>query len=119
MQFKLSADLQPTVRLPFEPCEAQVLTWLPLAVRYKLDQASLKLPLKAWQRLPREDRERLLALPAGSAFEAHAVSTGAFHKPSRERIPSTFVDYVSRKVREKHARTLQAYPEQCARSEPC
>ena len=119
MQFKLSADLQPTVRLPFEPCEAQALTWLPLAVRYKLDQASLKLPLKAWQRLPREDRERLLALPAGSAFEAHAVSTGAFHKPSRERIPSTFVDYVSRKVREKHARTLQACPEQCARSEPC
>lgn len=119
MQFKLSADLQPTVRLSFEPCEAQALTWLPLAVRYKLDQASLKLPLKAWQRLPREDRERLLALPAGSAFEAQAVSAGAFHKPSRERITSAFVDYVSHKVREKHVSTLQAHPEQCARSESC
>jgi len=114
MLFNMSADLQPTVHLPFEPGEAQALTWLPLAVRYKLDQVSLKLPLKAWQSLPRKDRERLLALPAGSAFEAHAVSAGAFHEPPRELVPGAFGDYVSRKFREKHAGTAQAYPDQCA-----
>lgn len=98
---RMSTDLPPTTCLPTEPGQARALTWLPLAVRYKLDLASLKLSLRLWQALPRGDREALVGLPPGPWFERLARRAGAFDAPARQPAPASFAEYVERKVLEK------------------
>jgi hypothetical protein len=100
----MSADLPPTTCLPTEPGEARALTWLPLAVRYKLDLASLKLSLRLWQALPRSGREALVALAPGPSFERLARQAGAFDAPAREPVPASFAEYVARKALDKKER---------------
>lgn len=62
--------MAPVTVLAWEPPQAQALEWLPLAVRFKLDAAGVKIGLAQWQSLAHEERAWLLACPAGDAFEA-------------------------------------------------
>jgi hypothetical protein len=58
----------------FECPQAQELVWLPLAVRFKLDQCQLRLRLIEWQQMPFDQRTSLLACPPGEAFRQLLVS---------------------------------------------
>lgn len=78
----MKSRLTPTACLDFEPDEAKQLVWLPLAVRYKLDEASLRIRLNAWQALPLEERANLLALPDGPDFRRAALQAGASQHPA-------------------------------------
>lgn len=95
----LPSDPSPTQSFAFEPEAACALTWLPLAVRYKLDQRGLRVSLQAWQALPRSQRERLLACPPGEVF--HGLALALFGEACRrDRTPSEpgrFGDYLERK----------------------
>lgn len=51
----------------FERDFAEDLGLMPLAVRYRLDLAGVKLGLQAWRALPRDMRGKLLAFPIGGA----------------------------------------------------
>lgn len=76
----VSPFLVPTSCLDFEPPEARVLTWLPLAVRHKLDECGLRLSLHDWQQLPLQRRAALLAAPLADdpeGFEQQALAAGA------------------------------------------
>jgi hypothetical protein len=70
-------DLTPTCCLPFEPQSAQLLLWLPLAVRHKLDSAGLKLTLGQWLALPTATRAALLVRLPAQGFAAEAREAGA------------------------------------------
>lgn len=70
-------DLTPTNCLPFEPEPARTLQWLPLAVRHKLDEASLKLTLGHWQALPMATRAALLKRLPAQGFASEARHAGA------------------------------------------
>jgi hypothetical protein len=61
--------MDPVRLIPCEPPQAHSLVWLPLAVRFKLDAAGLRVSLFEWQTLTREQRFGLLACPAGACFE--------------------------------------------------
>jgi hypothetical protein len=45
---------------------------VPMAVRFKLDRVGVKLSLRQWSRMTREDREGLLVAPCGTADEVSA-----------------------------------------------
>lgn len=95
----LPPDPGPTQAFPFEPDAARALTWLPLAVRYKLDRCALRVSLQAWQALPLRSRERLLACPAGDAFHglALALFEGACRRDPTPTDPGPFRDYLARR----------------------
>jgi hypothetical protein len=59
----------PTMVLPFEPIEARELTWIPLAVRFKLDRCGVRISLGQWQALSVTERGALLLAPEGRMFE--------------------------------------------------
>jgi hypothetical protein len=61
--------MQPDRVFDFEPEEARKLQWLPLAVRYKLDQCGLKIGLQQWHALALDQREALVRRPPGALFE--------------------------------------------------
>lgn len=52
--------------------------WLPLAVRFKLDGAGLKLSLKQWHSLAPSTRAGLLQLLPGRGFVEAAQNSGAY-----------------------------------------
>lgn len=54
---------------PFEGAASQDLSLIPLAVRYKLDRAEIKLHLKQWQALSVEERRQLLNAPCNTATD--------------------------------------------------
>jgi len=58
----------------FEPPQARELVWLPLAVRFKLDQCELRLRLIEWQQIPFDQRTSLLACQPGDAFRQLLLS---------------------------------------------
>ncbi|HEX4023349.1 MAG TPA: nitrate reductase associated protein [Steroidobacteraceae bacterium] len=63
-------NAQPGVRpgiFDFERDFAGSLHCIPMSVRLKLDCCGVKLSLKQWNRLPSEERHRLLELPCDSA----------------------------------------------------
>lgn len=70
-------NVEPTACLPFEPDEVRRLSWLPLAVRHKLDGCGLRLTLTAWQALPLAVRAALLHQSSGPAFALLAGQAGA------------------------------------------
>jgi hypothetical protein len=70
-------DVEPSACLPCEPEAARSLQWLPWAVRYKLDGASLKLSLSQWQALDPETRKDLVRRLPADGFEALARRAGA------------------------------------------
>ena len=45
------------------------LTYIPLAVRFKLDKCGIKLSLEAWQQLPEDRRRKLLQAPYDQAAD--------------------------------------------------
>jgi len=49
---------------------------IPMAVRLKLDRAQIKLSLRQWSRLSRDDRQELLDAPCGSRCEIDAYHAG-------------------------------------------
>ncbi len=69
-------DSRPFACLPFEHECAKLLHWLPLAVRYKLDGAGLKLSLKQWQSLAIGTRLELVQL-LEQEFVETALRSGA------------------------------------------
>lgn len=66
--------MEPVQVLSCEPPQAHSLDWLPLAVRFKLDAAGLKVGLAEWRVLTKEQRMALLACSAGPPFEALVLS---------------------------------------------
>jgi hypothetical protein len=66
-------DLRPDRTFDFETLHARDLTWLPLAIRYKLDQSGLIISLQAWQALSMELRTQLLACPLNEAFRENVI----------------------------------------------
>jgi hypothetical protein len=48
------------------------LTWIPRAVRDKLDRATIRIHLADWQRLSLDQRRALVALPCASPAEVDA-----------------------------------------------
>jgi len=72
----VSPDLTPTRCHDFEPEQAKSLHWMPLAVRYKLDESQLKLKLDQWQSLPLLARADLVR-SLGDRFAGLAVKAGA------------------------------------------
>lgn len=70
-------DLTPTSCLPFEPESARSLKWLPWAVRYKLDEAGLRLTLGQWQKLPFLSRAELVRRLPEQDFALEARKAGA------------------------------------------
>lgn len=85
----MRSRLSPTACLDFEPDEAKELVWLPLGVRFKLDEAALRLRLGSWQSLPHERRLELLTLPAGDEFRIAALLAGATrHEANQPPMPS-------------------------------
>ncbi|HEU4536550.1 MAG TPA: nitrate reductase associated protein [Polyangiaceae bacterium] len=78
-----------TAPFAFETEIDAALTYMPLALRYRLDRAGLKASLAAWQALPPDRRRRLLDAPAASdadvaafALALHEALAEAGHAPS-------------------------------------
>lgn len=71
-------DLSPSACLPFEHECAKSLHWLPLAVRYKLDEAGLKLSLIQWQSLTITSRLGLVKILPKDGFVERALESGAY-----------------------------------------
>lgn len=59
----------------FEADFASGLRCIPMAVRYKLDLAGVKVSLKDWVKLTAEERQALLAQPCSSADQVRAFGT--------------------------------------------
>ena len=78
----MKSRLIPSAALDFESAEARSLAWLPLAVRYKLDRASLHLTLHAWQALSIDKREALVISVSEDEFRGAAIQCGATHRIS-------------------------------------
>ena len=89
----MDLDLAPTACLTFESQACQSLQWLPLAVRFKLDECGLKLSLQQWQGLPLAERQALLALPSGAGFASRCIAAGATQHV-RPVAVSSFAEYV-------------------------
>ena len=80
MKPSISPFLKPISCLDIEPPEARALTWLPLAVRYKLDECGLRISLREWQELPLQRRAALVAAPLAAGpegFQQQALAAGA------------------------------------------
>lgn len=71
-------DLQPDRCLRFESDTVQRLDWMPLAVRFKLDVARLRLTLQQWQALPHAQRLDLVQCLSTEEFARKAVAAGAY-----------------------------------------
>jgi hypothetical protein len=54
------------------------LTWIPRAVRDKLDRATIRIHLADWQRFSLEQRRALVALPCASPAEVAAFRARIF-----------------------------------------
>jgi hypothetical protein len=65
--------MQPDRVFEFEPEEARALQWLPLAVRFKLDQCGLKIGLQQWHALALDQRAALVRRPPGALFEQEVL----------------------------------------------
>ncbi|MET3926659.1 nitrate reductase associated protein [Devosia sp. 2618] len=57
----------------FEKDFAGSLRCIPMAVRLKLDLVGIKLSLRQWSRLDRDQRGRLLEVPCGGAADRHTI----------------------------------------------
>jgi hypothetical protein len=73
----------------FETEIDEALSFMPLALRYRLDRAGLKASLAAWQALPVDERRRLFDTPAASdadiagfALALRSALAEAGHAPS-------------------------------------
>lgn len=86
-------DILPTLCLPFESASARSLDWLPLAVRYKLDAAGLRLTLEQWKALPITERGDLLRRLPQDSFRAQACKAGAVSQ-ARQRTIEVDIDDV-------------------------
>jgi hypothetical protein len=91
----MSVHLLPVSVFMFEPVEARELVWLPLAVRFKLDEARLRLRLSEWQALSIRERTSLLVCPGGETFRTALLSlvpaVAAVHQArSPQRIRGAF-----------------------------
>lgn len=96
-------DLQPLTCLDFEPEEARDLTWLPLAVRFKLDEVGLRCSLAQWQALSFAKRTELLNCLPGDRFSTLARGAGAYSDSRCAAPPSSFLEYARAKLVEKSA----------------
>jgi hypothetical protein len=75
---------EPDRTLFFEPAEVQALSWLPLAVRFKLDVCGLRLSLAQWQDIQLGKRAELVLQPLElGRFQDAAIKAGAQHVVSR------------------------------------
>lgn len=72
----------------FESDFVDSLRCIPMAVRFKLDRVGIKLTLRQWSRLGRDDRQRLLDLPCGTEAES-AAYRGALVKLVADRCGET------------------------------
>jgi hypothetical protein len=88
---------EPTQTFEFEPEEARKLNWLPLAVRYKLDQCGLRVSLRPWQTLAHAHRQRLVESPAGDGFASLAIALlgTACRREHVPRDPGRFREYLA------------------------
>jgi hypothetical protein len=80
VKIHLSPDLSPTSWLEVDSPAARQLTWLPYAVRFKLDACGLRMSLHDWQRLPAAQRMALVRAPliqGPGGFQPLALATGA------------------------------------------
>jgi hypothetical protein len=59
----------------FEADFVATLRCVPMAVRFKLDRVGIKLTLRQWSRMQREDRQRLLSTPCASEAEVERYRT--------------------------------------------
>lgn len=87
----LPPDLSPTSCLDADSAAAQELTWLPYAVRFKLDECGLRLSLREWQQLTMGEREALVhapLLPGTGGFRLLALALGAKLDAVRLRTPA-------------------------------
>lgn len=76
----LGPDLSPTSCLDVDSAAARELTWLPYAVRFKLDECGLRMSLREWQQLPLGQRAALVhapLLPGAGGFRPLALAIGA------------------------------------------
>ena len=71
----------------FEQDFVSTLRCVPMAVRFKLDRAGIKLSLRQWSRFTRDDRQDLLDLPCATETQAEAYR-------------QTLVDLVARRAGE-------------------
>jgi hypothetical protein len=80
MTTSLRPDLSPTSCLEVDSAAARELTWLPYAVRFKLDECGLRMSLREWQQLPLGQRADLVhapLLPGAGGFRPLALAIGA------------------------------------------
>lgn len=76
----LPPDLAPTSCLDVDSAAARELTWLPYAVRFKLDECGLRMSLRDWQQLSVAQRAALVhapLLPGTGGFRPLALAIGA------------------------------------------
>jgi hypothetical protein len=88
----MNGGLSPTAVLDFEPEQAKSLSWLPLAIRHKLDDAGLRLTLRQWQDLPDGARRELLRRMPGDGFATQARAAGASAAPPAGASDGTLKD---------------------------
>lgn len=98
MKIYLSPQLAPTMCLPVDSPAAGALTWLPYAVRFKLDACALRISLREWQGLQLRERQALVLahLVRGiEGFRAIALASGATadHSGPRPEVVLTASDY--------------------------
>lgn len=104
--------IEPTQVLSFEPLEARELSWLPLAVRYKLDRGGLRLGLESWRSLELDARRKLVACSEGEDFVGLLRSlapTGVQQSPAMNGA-STFSDFLQSRARATRRLTAEARP---------
>lgn len=80
MKTSLRPDLFPTSCLEVDSAAAWELTWLPYAVRFKLDECGLRMSLHEWQQLPLGQRTALVHAPlrpGTGGFRPLALAIGA------------------------------------------
>jgi hypothetical protein len=96
----VDSTLEPNEVLWFEPLEARELSWLPLAVRYKLDRSGIRLSLGSWRSLELDARRRLVACREGDDFAALVRTLAAADVRESPAIDddATFSDYVHSKT---------------------
>lgn len=95
MQIVSNPQLSPTSCLDIDSAAAKELTWLPYAVRFKLDECGLGMSLRDWQMLPQAERVALVHAPLAPGrvgFEHLAMACGARTAACRQRAATTTLD---------------------------